>query len=314
MEKIMKLLRFLLPSFLLAACGASSQPTPILPSGYGSPISECFPARDAVVWEDSNGDGKQDERERPLAGIPVAMYHAGTRDNANLSSGVTDAQGAITLHGIGDLGEKCDELDIAVDVPSDYLPTTPTTVSLIGQPYDYIARFGLISQFPTPKAKAGGSFADPGTLAPPGEFFQACSLIETENLSPYLGTSLDFPLTSSGAIGENGVMTYDCMTAPSETAVTFYYALAVESDSARAAAFFDELIAPHPDASIPDSLGDDARFWQDENGVMLYAVVLQGNVVLNLNLAFWLDDSPETHTRVIEFARLILTRLFERGG
>lgn len=310
----MKLLRFLLPAFLLAACGASAQPTPQLPSGYGSPISECFPARNAAVWEDSNGDGRQDEGERPLAGIPVAMYHAGTLDGSNLSSGVTDAEGGVTLHGIGDLGVKCDELDIAVNVPSDYLPTTPTTVSLIGQPYDYIARFGLISQFPTPNSDANGSFVDLELLAPSGEFFQACSLIETEYLAPYLGTSLDFPLISGGAVGENGVTTYDCMTEPSEIAVTLYYALAIEPDSARAAAFFDELIASHPEASVPDSLGDDARLWKGEDGVTLYAVILQGNVVLNLNLAFWLDDSPETQSRVVEFARLILVRLFERGG
>lgn len=35
---------------------------------------------------------------------------------------------------------------------------------------------------------------------------------------------------------------------------------------------------------------------------------------LNLHLSFWLEDPPEDQTRIHNLARLMLTRLFERGN
>jgi hypothetical protein len=292
------------------------------PISSGDPISECFPSRTAQVWEDVNENGIFDEGEKPLKGIAVTMYPAGQTSRSFPAQ--TDDEGVAVLHGIGDFGPKCDELEVVASAPNNYLPTTPTNINLTGLPSSQVLYFGFVSQNPTatvpvftPTAPASqtATYIDLEKLAAEGEFFEACSLLEPEELSQVFGAPLEFPLTSGGGFGEPGPSTYDCMTDPMEAAVFMYYSLAVEENSSQAADYFNEEVNNLPDDAAPlGGLGEQAHFWTGEEGVSLRLIALQGNVYLNLRLSFWLEDSPENQTRLFDLAQLILDNLIKRGG
>jgi hypothetical protein len=312
----MRRLSFLLAlsAVMLSACGASPPP-------FGDTISECFPSRTAQVWEDVNGNGLFDEGEEPLAGVAVTMYPL-PRDNRSFPT-QTDEDGMAKLNGIGDFGPQCDELAAAVSVPSDYLPTTPTEIKLAGISSSEVLYFGLISQLPTPTAVVPTSTplalesepAEATSESGETEFFDACTLLDPEDFIPVFGTALEYELINGGAIGEPGIYLYDCMTHQLETAGLMYYSLAIdgETTSGRAAEYFQEAAAALEDGVPVNNLGEQAYF-SSWDGVTMRVIVLQDAVYLSLTLSFWLEDSPENQTHLYDLARLILTRLSERGG
>ncbi|MBL8090476.1 MAG: hypothetical protein JNJ43_09120 [Anaerolineales bacterium] len=288
---------FILISLLMLTACNLLKPPPVV-------ISECFPSRQVFVWEDSNGNGQVDAGEKPLANIPVTMINARTGSSQNTSSdgAKTDAEGKVTMHGIGDFGEKCDEIIIQIKVPSDYLPTTPTEIHLIGLPHNEVTQFGLISQFPTPQ-----------TLDPQLPF-QACTLFTLQAFDSILGVNIEYELIDSGSIGENGMLTVDCMTDPAEPNLFMYAAIAIENSAEQAESFFQEdigLLTAQPEPI--DDLGESAYFWTSEDDALHYVSVLQNNLYFKITLGFWLGDSPDNKERVIEFAKFMLERLKEQG-
>lgn len=305
------LLVFLL---MLSACNAPLPPI--------VPISECFPSRTAQAWEDVNENGVFDEGEKPLKGVAVTMYPAGQTSRSFPAQ--TNDEGIAALHGIGDFGPKCDELEVVASAPNNYLATTPTSINLAGLPSSQVLYFGFASRLPTPTvpvftptapAPQTATYIDLEKLAGEGEFFEACSLVEPDEFGQVLGVALEFPLTSGGGFGEPGLSTYDCMTDPMEAEVFMFYSLSIEENAARAAEFFNEAASLLPEDIAPiDGLGEQAYFWTGEEGMSLRLIVLQGNVYLNLRLSFWLEDSPENQTRLFDLAQLILDTLIERGG
>lgn len=221
--------------------------------------------------------------------------------------GQTGEDGIVTLHGIGDFGPQCDQLEVSIFVPSDYLPTTPTTISLVGVPSSEILYFGLISQFPTPSATA------PESDEQSDIFFDACSLTEPEDFSLVFGAPLEYPPISGGGIGEPGIYTYDCMTHQLETSGLMYLSLSVEETAGEASAYFQERVNALPDGALPvNGLGESAYYssWDDVNQRV---IVLQGNTFLELQLSFWLEESPDNQQRLYDLARLILSRYAERN-
>jgi hypothetical protein len=78
----------------------------------------------AYVWEDINGNGRQDANEPPMGGVAVLIVYS--------SSGrlwyraTTGAQGTIDEFGVG---IRCGELDMHLVVPDGYRPTTPVVAS-----------------------------------------------------------------------------------------------------------------------------------------------------------------------------------------
>lgn len=301
-------------AFILSACNA-----PISPS---VPISECFPSRTAQVWEDVNGNGILDEGEKPLKGVAVTLYPAGQTNRSFPTQ--TDDEGIAVLHGIGDFGPKCDELEVVASVPNNYLPTTPTNINLTGLPSSQVLFFGFVSQQPTPTAPVptpptpsvqATVHIDLEKLTAESGFFEACSLLEPEQLGQIFGDPLEFPLTSGGGFGEPGAFTYDCLTDPTEAAVFMFYSLAIEESASQAAIFFDEAVSLLPEDAAPvEGLGEQAYFWTGEEGTSLRLIVLHGNTYLNLRLSFWLENSPENQTNLFDLAQLILDNLTQRGG
>lgn len=317
----------------LSACGSPPPTVPPLPAG--GPISECFPVRDAQVWEDANSNGLFDDGEKPLENIAVIMTPL--KQSSRSFQGITDKDGKAKLRGIGNFGPKCDELEVAVSVPRTHSPTTPTKYSLVGLPYDEVLYFGMFSQFSTPTASVVSSPAAPTKTAildtpvpdassttdffiqleklkSGNEFFEACTLLTAEDFPSIFGGELEYPIINSGGIGETGQMTYDCMTDPSEAAFSMMYAISIEETARQAEAYFQgdlDLLAS--DAVLVDGLGDEAYYWVVDDAIH-YVNVVQGNVYLKLNVGFWLEDTPENRDRTLEFARLILSRLLERGG
>ncbi len=301
----------ILSACLLAACGPQATP-PLFGNG---PISECFPSHKAQVWEDVNGNGLFDEGEKPLAGIAVTMYPIPRRSRSFPTN--TDGSGIAALHGIGDFGPKCDQLEVEVSVPHTYLPTTPTLVSLVGLPGGQTLNFGLISQFPTPTASSrvpSGSFVRMDKLLEGGNSFDACSLLTADEFAAILGAPLEKPLINSAAIAEFGPATYDCMTDPSEPAAYMYYALAIESDPDKAESWFNEIGSQNPQALTADNVGEQARYWTNADGVAMNLIALRGNVYMNLQLHFGVESSPDQQAILFELARALLESLFERGG
>lgn len=311
MRRLMFLL--VLSVFMFSACRS-------LPPPYGDMISECFPSRSAQVWEDTNGNGLFDEDEEPLAGIAVTLY-AFPRDNRSFPS-QTDKDGVAKLNGIGDFGPQCDELEVAVSVPGNYLPTTPTEINLAGIPSDELLYFGLISQFPTPTAVIPTSTplaieSEPGETASESgeaEFFDACTLLEPDDFTSIFGAPLEYELINGGAIGEPGVYLYDCMTHQLETAGLMYYSLAIEETPGQAAEYFQAGVESLSEDAVPVKNLGELAYFSSWDGINMKVIVLQDNVYLNLSLSFWLEDSPENQTRLYDLARLILTRLSERGS
>ncbi len=304
-------------AFGLSACGSPPPTVPPLPTG--GPISECFPVRNAQVWEDTNGNGLFDDGEKPLENIAVIMTPL--KQSSRSFQGITDKDGKAKLRGIGNFGPKCDELEVAVSVPHTHSPTTPTKYSLVGLPYDEVLYFGMFSQFSTPTASVVPDassttdfFIQLEKLKGGNEFFEACTLLAAEDFSSIFGGELEYPIINSGGIGETGQMTYDCMTDPSESAFSMMYAISIEETARQAEAYFQgdlDLLAS--DAVLVDGLGDEAYYWVVDDAIH-YVNVVQGNVYLKLNVGFWLEDAPENRDRTLEFARLILSRLLERGG
>lgn len=295
----------ILSAYLVSACSAARDS---LGRTILGPISECFPSRTVLVWQDSNGDGRVDDGELPLAGIAVTMYPL-PRSHRSFP-GQTGEDGRVILHGIGDFGARCDELEVAVDVPHQYLPTTPTTISLVGVPSDQLVYFGLVSQFPTPVASL--VLLDHLTSGEP--FFQACSLLEPQDSTGPLG-ALEFPLVSSGAIGEAGLSTYDCLTSPQEPAAFMYYSLLIGETAGAAAAFFEDQAAALPaGAARADGVGEAAWTWAGARDEGMHLLARQANVVLRLDLRLDLEGQAGDRQRLLDLGTLLLERLFARGG
>lgn len=97
------------------------------------------PSYTAYVWEDTDGDGRQGEDEKPMAGIVLQII-----DTANgylWNRPVTDADGNTFPFRAGD---TCGQYAIYLSVPDGYWPTTPV---MANTPNCEIARFGL-KEFP----------------------------------------------------------------------------------------------------------------------------------------------------------------------
>jgi len=128
----------------LMQCGCSPAATPTMQLEMLTPISECFPYYHVLVWNDLNGDGVQDPGEGPLAGVPVSLRRAGHPDQS--FPGQTGPDGIADLHGIGDFGSHCDEIEIEVVVPEGFMYTSPTPApaDLVGLPPGSMLKFGLM--------------------------------------------------------------------------------------------------------------------------------------------------------------------------
>jgi hypothetical protein len=89
----------------------------------------------AHVWEDSNGNGKQDANENPMVGIGIQIVDP---SNGLLwERSITDSDGNIYSFSPGG---NCGQYDIYLSVPDGYWPTTPVVVNT---PKCETAQFGL---------------------------------------------------------------------------------------------------------------------------------------------------------------------------
>lgn len=140
-----KLLFIQLAIFVLTACGPVSTPTP---TPFHELFYDCVLDRKAFVWADEDGDAIYDPEESPLQGIWVIIYPEGKiRPSFNDQTG---PDGIAEITGFGDFGRGCDQLEVKVEVPSGFEPSTPTRFILTGLPRSDTLQFGLIPSMPTP--------------------------------------------------------------------------------------------------------------------------------------------------------------------
>jgi hypothetical protein len=121
MYRIGVLILTILVLFIATACGASE------------------PSYTAHVWEDADGDGREGEEEKPLAGIVLQIIDL--KNGYLWNRPVTDKDGNTFPFRAGD---TCGQYAIYLSVPDGYWPTTPV---MVNTPNCEIARFGL-KEFP----------------------------------------------------------------------------------------------------------------------------------------------------------------------
>lgn len=101
----------------------------------GSACAGGTPTYTAHVWEDIDGDGREGEDEKPLAGFVVQIINL---ENGYLwNRPVTDKDGNTFPFRAGD---TCGQYAIYLSVPDGYWPTTPIVVNT---PNCETAKFGL---------------------------------------------------------------------------------------------------------------------------------------------------------------------------
>jgi hypothetical protein len=138
--------------------------------------------------------------------------------------------------------------------------------------------------------------------------FEACSLLEPDDFEALIGPTQG-PPQSGMSIGEMVGTFYDCGASASDGAVSFslYFA---DSPSSALNRFRESAAHADPPAEMLEDTGDRAVLWSD--GYSYTISVLRGTVVAYFYVS--MEDTPENQARAVEFARLVMERIYERAA
>ena len=162
------LLIVLLTAYILTACTppTTEVATPDVPTP--DMLADCFQWATALAWQDDNGNGVWDDRERPLAGIEFIL------SPTVYSRTISDEAGVADIFATTPGGNCFEIVDIQAVRYDGYVLTTPSTVKNVQPDEEYA--FGFQPEEASPGAEPNGvtdlftagedgwQFAEPGAV------------------------------------------------------------------------------------------------------------------------------------------------------